>query len=160
MEATKQPNAANTLLAIGAGIAATLLMALLLWPAVWLIFERYFEINFEDEPGSFTKTDFILYITIFLWLLIAAFAGAFVCTLINRSNEYLYAWVLSGITLIFTLYAGFSDSHFSSTDILLISILLIAACIGFLTGTKIGKSVKQKRKAINTRTSPPGIPLQ
>lgn len=143
MDDRKEAELGNSLLAIIGGAAATFLAGLILFPLMQLVTDEFFEFDLSGEKKGISADDIIFWGALLIWLFVAALAGGFACSMICRSFEKSHAFILTGILLLLLLFTIGGPS--TSSDLLMMLFTLIAGCLGFLYGTRIGV-MKKKRK--------------
>lgn len=147
----------NTALAIAAGIVATFLAGLVMYPLVTIVFENYFEMDFSGGRALITRNDLILFFTILLWVLIAAITGGLVSAVISRGKEYHHAWIMTAILtgILLLLVLADLDSFDPISAIFFVAVVAMMAA-GYHIGTKAGIRIKKRKAVSNNSSSPPG----
>src|SRR5258706_9000146 len=118
----------KTILAISGGLLSAIIAALLLWPVVQLMFDKYFE--FDSS-----RSDNILKVTFYLWVFIPTLAGGFVCSLIadRKVLKHILVLTLLTITIMIIIYRE---------EVLMIEpkeeLIVIMFPLGYFLGGKIG----------------------
>jgi hypothetical protein len=138
---------------VSAGVASAFLTALILWPLVKLIFDKFFHLYlFADPPQDAWKDDLIVQINFMLWFFISSFSGGIICSLFSPGKEWFYVTasllIVIAIITIITKASVFNEGMDSWLIMLMIP-------PGFFTGMLFAKKIKAgraKKKLISPGT--------
>jgi hypothetical protein len=131
------------ILAVLVGLASSVIAVLLLWPVAQLVVDKYFELD------SF-RSDNIIMVTVYLWVLIPALVGGFVCSLIAERKEFNHVLVLTLLSIAITVIL-FKD--FVLQLELKNALIVMMFPLGFFTGARIAINYKKrKRKRLEKTT--------
>jgi len=124
------------ILAVLGGLISAIAAALLLWPVVQLVFDKFFEF------GS-SRSDIILRLSFYLWVLIPTLVGGFVCSLIAARKELNHVLVLTLLTIAIMIVIFREDIvTIEPRD----TLIILMFPLGYFTGGRIGMTYKRKRK--------------
>ena len=145
MEGTK--NIYRIPIAVFAGILSTGLVALMLYPIVRIIMDKYF--HFMGYPrGNEQRDSLIILFTLMLWFFISTMIGGIVCTLFAKNKDWLCI-ALNIVTIFLILIIISSGEIFIGLDrdaILILSMIPIGNLAGKLLGTLIKRKQKKKKE--------------
>src|SRR5437762_13136536 len=70
------------------GLAVTFVAGIILFPLVYVIFDKFFELYlFSSPPPDAWKNNLIIAITLILWMFFSSFAGGFLCSFLAEEKE-------------------------------------------------------------------------
>ncbi|HET9823820.1 MAG TPA: hypothetical protein VFP87_00725 [Chitinophagaceae bacterium] len=131
----------NTLAAVAVGIVSPVVVALVLFPLVRIILNKYFHLYlFVAAPPDAWKDDMIVEITVYVWVLIAFLAGGFFCAWIAKRVEF--RSIILSIFISFVVANLVTKGHLFEADRMSIIVQLLNP-IGYLTGWRIAMRYKQ-----------------
>jgi len=144
-------NIFRNLLAVFIGVLSTGIIALMLYPVVRFIFDKYF--HFMGYPrGNEQRDSLIILFTLILWFFVSSTIGGIVCTLFAKNNEWLCV-SLNIITLLLLFIIITTGEIFEALDLEGVLILLMIPT-GNIAGKFWGSMIKRKRKKNKEDGSP------
>jgi prolipoprotein diacylglyceryltransferase len=129
----------KNLIAVGLGLAAVALSGLILYPLVFLAFDKFFHIFEKGNPGD----DFFLAATLILWAMISAFVGGWVASRLAVNKPLQMAAITGGVTTIILLLL-FCLSQKSSVEWALVIYCFIPVVFAYLGGRTGNYFLKKK----------------
>lgn len=136
-----QKNKYRNLISVIAGTISSFLVALILFPIVRIIFDKYFHL-FENVEYP-QRDSLIISITLILWFFISSSVAGTLCTLIAKNKEWLYVFLsMFIVTLVLTIISKaeiFEEATFEG----IVTLLMIPA--GYIAGKLFGTLIKRNK---------------
>ena len=149
--------------AVLSGAITTIAVGAILYPVVMVVFDNFFELNFDNSANGITINSLIITGTALLWAFISTLAGGFVIAYISIKKEYQKIAIILTIGLFFLAVYSLEESSLRDLPIMLLSMIFLIA--GALTGCALGikyKTRKERRLSANSNSQPfpPDTPQQ
>ena len=148
MEQEKPKAGMNNVLAVLAGVIATVATGAILYPLEQLAADEFFELNFSVEDKGPTFNDIMFMSSIAIWFGLASIGGGLVSSLLSRAYEYIHTYILTGIMSLVLLSILIGDGHTKTWDWIIYLIVVLLSFAGFVTGTRWGIRIKNKRRKV------------
>jgi len=129
-----------------AGLFATFVAGLILFPAVYLIFDNFFEMNWGTSTPESRINNIIVLISCGLWFFIASIAGGAFCVQHIEGKED-FAIFLLIISSFFIAWLKFGN-EILTTDAIPAYAIFIA---GYMLGGWYGSRRKKKKSAVKKK---------
>jgi len=149
---TTNRNIYNPLSAVFSGVLSAGLAALILYPIVSVLFDKYF--HFMGYPEGHEQRDgLIIAFTLALWFFISSMVGGMICTLIAKNNEWLYVFI--NMIVVVLILIIISEGAISVQPNLGGILILLMIPFGNMAGKLLGSMIKRKR----TKKKEDGSPI-